>query len=718
MMKRKLLSLGVIASLIGLLIGSYYVSNQHVKASETIVVNEGETYTQTFQDVIAPKSLTDGSVIILDANEKEVKEVLSLDETGKKLMVKNLPKGKYTLQVKREAYVKGTKLHRNLNVAIDVVEKVKNISSKEELKKYFETYLALEQAAYSSMENAVTAESEAATSNSKMEQSMSDKGSGGNYSTTNNQVDGIEEGDITLTDGEYLYTLADNHIVIIDAKKLNVVKRLTISKNVYPTNLMLHDKTLIVSYSEYIELQREPYYDSKSLTKLAFYDVSDAKNPKLIREVGQDGDMINIRKSGNYVYLVTNRTPNYWMLPEAPNMELRPASYDNGVEKLLPYDQIRILPESNQPSYLLVSAIDISDVSKATWTTESFLGNSGQLYMSPNAIYIASMNYSWLPFVSSVAETSLVDGVTDAAIPSTDNETTIYKIKVDKTKISMAAEGKVKGSVLNQYSMDEHNGYFRIATTEGNAWRTDADSKNHLFILDDKLKQVGAVNDLAKGERIYSARFIGDKAYLVTFKETDPLFVIDTSKPEAPKVLGELKIPGFSNYLHPIDENHLLGIGYETEVRMEEGVKEPVITTGGMKLSLFDITDFKNPKEQQAVVIGGRGTYSSVQYDFKALFRDPRNQLFGFPVTIYRSTADEDRLQYEGTGAHLYKVTANGIERVAELMEKARPGEQYEDSYHVVQRILYVNDELFTVSRSKVTSYNGKTFEKQQMIGY
>src|SRR5690606_22698817 len=123
----------------------------------------------------------------------------------------------------------------------------------------------------------------------------------------------------------------------------------------------------------------------------------------------------------------------------------------------------------------------------------------------------------------------------------------------------------------------EHDGHVRIATTEGSAWGTTANSKNHLFILDGNLKQVGAVNDLAKGERIYSARFMGDKAYLVTFKETDPLFVIDTKNPAAPKVLGELKIPGFSNYLHPIGENHLLGIGYDTEVKMEEGSKEPVV---------------------------------------------------------------------------------------------------------------------------------------------
>ena len=211
---------------------------------------------------------------------------------------------------------------------------------------------------------------------------------------------------------------------------------------------------------------------------------------------------------------------------------------------------------------------------------------------------------------------------------------------------------------------------------------------------------------------------MGDKAYLVTFRETDPLFVIETKDPKAPKVLGELKIPGFSNYLHPVDENHLLGIGYDTEVRMEAGSKEPIVLTKGMKLSLFDVTDFNKPKEKQAVIIGGRGTYSPVQYDHKALFRDPRQNYYGFPVTIYSPTDEEDRLKYEGTGAQIYKVTPAGIELAANLIEKARPGEQYEDSYNAVQRLIYVEDQLFTVSRSKVTSYNGNTFEKQQLVGF
>lgn len=718
MSKSKWYGIGIIASLIAILISSYFMLGGQVEAATKAVIKEGDAYVISFKQALKKDSLTNGMIVVKDASGKELKQqALVLDETRKTLTVSGLPVGTYTITVKKDAYEKTSKLLGNEEFTVQLVGKIDKISSEKDLKTYFENYLATEQAA-SSIEREGMATTEDSKSESMADNSAMGSG-GGEFSSTNNQVEGIEEGDITVTDGQYIYTLVDNRIIIVDAKDLKVVKRLVVKKDVYPTQLMLHDQTLIVAYAEYVQTQKEPYYDGKSVTKVAFYDVSDAKNPALIREVGHDGDIVNIRKSGNYLYVVSSRTPSYWILPENPNVELRPSTYDGDGEQLLPFDKIRVLPENPAPNYLIVSAIDVSKAKTAKWNTQSFLGNRGQLYMSPKAIYIASMNYNWLPFTSgAVEERSLVDSTTNIVLPKQENETTIYKITIDKTSISMDAQGKVKGSVLNQFSMDEHNGYLRIATTEGSAWGTEANSKNHLFILDSKLKQVGAVNDLAKGERIYSARFMGDKAYLVTFKETDPLFVIDTKNPKAPKVLGELKIPGFSNYLHPIGENHLLGIGYDTEMRMDENSKEPFVVTKGMKLSLFNVTNINKPVEQQAVIIGGLGTYSSVNYDHKALFRDSRNDLFGFPITVYKETDEEGRLKYEGTGAHIYKVTSSGITLTGELMELARPGEQYEDSYNTVQRLLYIDNELYTVSRSKITSYDGKTFKKQQMVGF
>lgn len=183
--------------------------------------------------------------------------------------------------------------------------------------------------------------------------------------------------------------------------------------------------------------------------------------------------------------------------------------------------------------------------------------------------------------------------------------------------------------------MDEHDGYFRTVTTTGDLWDERNPSENNLFILDEDMKLVGSITGLAKEERIYSARFMGDKAYMVTFRETDPLFVIDVANPTKPQVLGELKIPGFSNYLHPLGESHLIGFGYETSSVVPVGSKEPIIQTEGIKISLFDVSDFGNPKEVDTEVIGGQGTYSPLVYDHHALFEHSEKNLFGFPVIIY-----------------------------------------------------------------------------------
>ena len=529
------------------------------------------------------------------------------------------------------------------------------------------------------------------------------------HSTTNNQVQGIEEGDTVITDGRFIYSIVDNSVSIIDVKTLEIKSSIELKSNDYPSRLIIHENQLIITSTGWKETDKN---GGKSITNVVIYDVTNGAKPVVLNEFAQDGDMVNVRKLDNYLYVVSSLSPNYWLLEKFPDIDLRPAVYtESGEEKLLPYDNIKMLPDANTPNYLIVSAINLETATNEV-VTESFLGNSGQLYMSEEAIYIASMYYGIMPFVRSLENDTTV-------MPTINNmdETTIYKLTIDKQTISFIGDAKITGRILNQFSMDEHNGFFRIATTEGSAWGEEANSKNHLFILDENLKEVGAVKDLAKGERIYSARFMGDRAYLVTFKETDPLFVIDTKNPTAPKVLGELKIPGFSNYLHPIGENHLLGIGYDTEVVMEEWSKEPQVLTKGMKLSLFNVEDVNNPLEQQALIIGGRGTHSTVQYDHKALFIDESKNYFGFPVTIYEE-GQKNKLKYKGTGAQIYEVTSEGMKLVADLIEPARPGEQYEDSYHTIHRILYVDDKLFTVSPWKMTSFDYESFKKLKTVGF
>ena len=445
-----------------------------------------------------------------------------------------------------------------------------------------------------------------------------------------------------------------------------------------------------------------------NMTKVFIYDIEKPTNPELVRIVGQEGSFTNIRKVGQTVYMVLNYSPSYWLLEESKSTELRPLAYDSiqGEDyEPIDYKDISILPGTLEGQYSIIKAIDLTSSDEKAITTKGYLGGSSGLFMSESALYLTGHKYEETVEVSDTA----IFSTRDIWVPQV-GDTDIYKWSVSGVNIDFVGAATVEGTVLNQYSMDEYNGYFRIATTEGSTRDEKSPSKNHLFVLNESMQVVGQINDLARGEKIYSARFMGDKAYLVTFKEVDPLFVIDVAEPTKPKVLGELKIPGFSNYLHPLDERHLIGIGYDTKVMTTEYSKEPFIVTDSMKVSLFDVSDLNNPKEKDHVLIGGRGTYSEIQHDPKALFRHEKLGLYGFPVVMYDETNDESR--YLGDGALVYEITAeNGITLKGNLIDNTNSQMQYEDWESTVQRIVYIGDTLFTVARGEMKSYVLESYE-------
>ena len=241
-------------------------------------------------------------------------------------------------------------------------------------------------------------------------------------------------------------------------------------------------------------------------------------------------------------------------------------------------------------------------------------------------------------------------------------KTVIHKIAINKDKMEYKAVGEVTGSVLNQFSMDETDGKFRIATTKNQIWSQYMDEKevqsyNNLYVLDENLRAIGSLENLAQGERIYSVRFMQNRAYMVTFQQTDPLFVIDLSNPQSPKVLGKLKIPGFSNYLHPYDDTTLIGIGKDTSEREGGGV-----TTKGLKLSLFDVADVANPKEIDTYVMGGVGSDSIALNDHKAFLFSKEKNLLVIPVAIRESVKLNEWGKLTFSGAAVFKVDKNGFE--------------------------------------------------------
>ena len=275
-------------------------------------------------------------------------------------------------------------------------------------------------------------------------------------------------------------------------------------------------------------------------------------------------------------------------------------------------------------------------------------------------------------------------------------DTKILKFNLNSGKINFKAEANVEGGINNQFSMDEHNGYFRIATTIGKTYNMDESTSNSLYVLDENLKEVGRIDGLAKAEKIYSVRYVGDRAYVVTFKEIDPLFVIDLSNPKNPKVLGELKIPGYSTYLHPYDDNHIIGFGYDTKAN----TWNTGVVNDGLKMAMFDITDLSNPKEMFTVKIGDNRTRSELANNHKALLFSKEKNLIAFPVTSY----ENGKTQYK---AQVYDIDLNkGFTLRGEIEHKGEDitsgAYTYRYNYYNIDRILYSNNMFYTVSQAMV----------------
>ena len=276
--------------------------------------------------------------------------------------------------------------------------------------------------------------------------------------------------------------------------------------------------------------------------------------------------------------------------------------------------------------------------------------------------------------------------------------------------------------------MDEHDGFFRIATTVGNVWGQDVKSSSNVYILDGDLNRVSEIEEIAPGEQIYSARFMGGKAYLVTFKKIDPFFTLDLSDPYNPKILGKLKIPGYSDYLHPYDENHIIGIGKDT-VEALDSLKESrnldFAWYQGLKIALFDVSDFENPKEVAKIIIGDRGTDSPALYDHKAFLFDREKELLVIPVNFFE-ISDEIKEQYDDytgsmygeftfQGAFVYQLNLeNGFEykgRITHLDDEDILKSGYYGYWgsSSISRSLYIDDVLYTISNNMIKMNNLET---------
>lgn len=506
-------------------------------------------------------------------------------------------------------------------------------------------------------------------------------GESADYSATNVQVLGIDEGDIVKTDGSYLYHVAGDKVLITQAWPLEITWEIQV-EGFSPNTLYADDNYLVVIGGQAEDLGRgesaDRYPYAPAATRVMVYDLTDKDNIVLHRDFSLDGMTLTSRKKDHYLYLVNFQSAFRILEDGTPRLPWYRDSAAGGQETEIDCEEICYFPEGEASDFIMFAALDLKE---GKLEVDTYLGWARNVYMSENYLYIA-----------------LSEGF--------EGNTSVHRFSVDGIRMEYMGKGIVAGYPLNQFSMDEHQGYFRIATTQ----QTKEGTANNIYVLDEKMKAAGKLKGLAPGETIFAARFMGDKAYLVTFETMDPLFVIDLSNPKKPKVLGELKIPGFSNYLHPLDDKHLLGIGQDTEAGEFEG--REFVSTKGLKLAIFDVSNVNKPKEKYSVVLGSRGSWSEALYDHKAVFF--HKGVLAVPAGLTKGKDWDVNLYFQG--ALFYAINAEkGIEELGRIAHT--PANEQEDGTYYwpqanVRRIVQIGEVYYTFSDSQVMAHKADSFDK------
>lgn len=476
------------------------------------------------------------------------------------------------------------------------------------------------------------------------------------HSATNIQVAGVDEADIVKTDGEYIYLVSGTNVFILKAypaEEAEILSKITLN-DTNPVEIFVSQGSdrLAVLGCEY--KFPESYYQNFIIDVKTFvniYDISNKSKPTLLTNFTMTGSYFNSRMIGNYVYFVISQ-PSYVIYDTV----ILPKIYLNGERKEIGATEVLYSNASdNYFLYTTVVALNMQNTTEEPTRKTIMLGGTSSMYVSLNNVYIT--------------------------FPELYGNTTIYRIRIENSTINPEAKGEVPGHELNQFSMDEYNNYFRIATTK---W-VNGTTQNNLYILNMNLSIVGSLENIAPSEAIDSARFIGNRCYLATsIVRRDPFFVIDVENATEPKKLGYLKIPGFTRYLHPYDENHIIGVG-----RSENN---------SVKISLFDVSNVSDPVEIDMYSVGGFWSDTPVLTEHKAFLFDKSTDLLAIPVSIYYN--GDEYLQWQGL--YVFNITLNGGIVLRGNITHQENGSIYWDSAYEVKRALYIENVLYTVSDRKI----------------
>lgn len=591
-----------------------------------------------------------------------------------------------------------------------------------------------------------------------MDASKTQAGSGNiDYSTTNVQVENVDEPDYLKNDSKYVYIVSQNTLSIIDAyppENAKLVLKIALDiESQYIQNMFLNDDRLVIFYNGQSQVEIIPQFDFiprpsyNPVTHALIVDVSNKEHPEILKDYTIDGYFVDARMIGDYAYFVTNNSIDY----QYPRF---PIIMENSEALLIP-DAFYFDNEEQFSNFNTLTAIDIfgDDIASETF----MMGYTGTIYVSENNFYLTYQENLPYRFYENSSRDRFFDVIVPLLPPELQSQirtiqrdtslsserqwseiselmqdsynhmaqnqkeklfnsirealseydrkihedslkTIIHKISMDGKNLDYIAKGSVPGRLLNQFSMDENGDRFRVATTKEYYSQFKGTVRtNAVYVLDENLKIAGGLDDVAPDESIFSARFMGDRLYLVTFQQIDPFFVIDLSTDD-PKILGELKIPGFSNYLHPYDDEHIIGLGRDTKDLGNGRVQQL-----GVKVAIFDVSNVKDPEVIDDFVIGDSSTYSAALDNHKAFFFDKKRNILSIPIA-------SDAHSLEGlsskiapdwnrwNGFYVFDLDyINGI-NLKGTVTHSEDGTRYYDMGN--SRTFYISDVLYTVSDS------------------
>lgn len=551
------------------------------------------------------------------------------------------------------------------------------------------------------------------------------------YSETNLQEAGVDESDCVKTDGVFFYVASRREIRIIQAMPADamaVVSRIAV-KGVMDS-LYLYGNILVALYTpdggsgetwSGTHLQGVadigcPYWlPVNRQSGILIADIRDPAHPRTLKTITIDGNMVSSRRLDGNLHII------HHFLPDLPPLKLwydgtekdRKAAIESNRIALAPLSLADLIPscalqntdgetietkallsaadfvstdETTGGSIVTVTTIDL-DTADFPLHSTGFIGDVHYVYASVNSLYLAATSWNYQPWREDASGAQI--------------HTILHRLSLAGGAVRYEAGGQIKGQLLNQFSMGEYENVLRVATSTG--W--GADTRNYVFCLArdaDRLSTIGSLSGIAPGENLYAARFIGPRGFIVTFVTVDPLFTLDLSDPTRPVIAGELKVPGYSDYIHPMDENHLLTIG-----------KDVIVSDGspyyqGVRLSVFDISDFQSPRLLHSRTIGDRGTESEALYNHKAFTFFEPGHLMALPIQLYtHDGAPETPWEY-GThtfsGLYVYRVTAeSGFEEMGRLPATAGR-ETMDDTNPEWTRGVFIDRHVFSVTPHAVAS--------------